>query len=101
MLIYDLKHLGTPKYDGDNLNYEPAKIIIDNEAAICMTKCNKDTAGNRYVARRYHYVRQGTALKEHKFEWIGTKYQLADILTKVGNRPSFEHLWSLILHEDI
>ena len=100
MLIYDLKYLGTPRYDGDNSNYEPARIIIDNEAAICMAKCNKDTARNSLVARRFHYVRQGTALKEHKFEWIGTKYQLADILTKVGNKSSFNHLWSLILHED-
>ena len=68
MLIYDLKHLGTPKYDGDNLDYEPAKIIIDNVAAIRMAKCNKDTPGSRHVARRFHYVRQSTALKEHKFE---------------------------------
>ena len=44
MLIYDLKYLGTSKNDGDNMNYEPAKIIIDNEAAICMANCNKDTA---------------------------------------------------------
>ena len=82
------------------LNYEPDRIIIDNEAAICMAKCNKDTAGNRHVARRFHYVRQGTALKEHKFEWISSKFQLADILTKVGNKCSFEHLWSLILHQE-
>ena len=60
MLIYDLKYLCSKEYD-------PAKIIIDNEAAISMAKCNKDTAGNRYVARRFHYVRQGTALNEHKF----------------------------------
>ena len=76
----------------------PARIIVDNEAVICMAKCNKDTAGNRHVARRFHYVRQGTVLKEHKFQWIASKYQLADILTKVGNKASFNHLWSLILH---
>ena len=51
MSIYDLKYLATPKYDGDNMKYEPAKIIIDNEAAICMANYNKDTAGNRHVAR--------------------------------------------------
>ena len=28
-----------------------------------MTTCNKDTAGNQYVAKRYHYVWQGTALQ--------------------------------------
>ena len=100
MLIYDLKHLSTTNYDGDKLNEKPARIIIDNEAAICMAKCNKDTAGNRHVARRFHYVRQGTVLKEHKFEWISSKYQLADILTKVGSRSSFGHLWSLILHQE-
>ena len=66
----DLRCMGSDKYDQDNVNMEPARIIIDNEAAISMAKCNKDTAGNRHVARRYHYVRQGTALQEHKFEWI-------------------------------
>ena len=46
MLIYDLKYLCTVEYDEDKLNQKPAKIIIDNEAAIYMAKCNKDTAGN-------------------------------------------------------
>ena len=93
-------YLCTTEYDGDKLNQKPAKIIIDNEAAICMAKCNKDTAGNRHVARRFHYVRQGTVLKEHEFEWISSKFQLADILTKVGNKSSFSHLWSMILHQE-
>ena len=74
MLIYDLKYLCTVEYDEDKLNQKPAKIIIDNEAAIYMAKCNKDTAGNRHVARCFHYVRQGTVLKEHKFEWISSKF---------------------------
>ena len=100
MLTYDLKYLCTESYDGDKLNQKPARIIIDNEAAICMAKCNKDTAGNRHVARHFHYVRQCSVLKEHKFEWISSKFQLADILTKVGNKSSFEHLWSLILHQE-
>ena len=68
MLIYNLKYLDTLKYYGDNMDYEPARIIIDNKAAICMAKCNKDNAGNMHIARWFHYVRQGTALKEHKFE---------------------------------
>gem|GEM_PF-2876143 len=97
MLEYDLKFLGTEMYDINDPKYEPARIIIDNEAAIAMTKCNKDTAGNRHVARRYHYVRQGTNLNEHKFEWIGTKHQLADPLTKSGTPGTFGYLWSMQL----
>ncbi len=75
------------------MNYEPARTIIDNEAAICMTKCNKDTAGNRHLAQQFHYIRQGTALMEHKFEWIGTKLQLPDILTNVGNKSIFSAIY--------
>ena len=84
MLEYDFKFLGSKSYDLDNSIFELSRIIIDIEAAIAMSKCNKDTAGNRYVARRYHYLRQGTSMNEHKFEWIGTKLQLTDTLTKPG-----------------
>ena len=87
MLIYDLRNFYSSFYNGDVMVSEPARIIIDNEAtAISMSKCDKDSAGNRHVARRYHYVRQGTALKEHHFNWINTKAQVADILTKVGTK---------------
>ena len=70
MLIYDLRCTGSDVYDQDNVNMEPARIIIDIKATISMAKCNKDTVGNRHVARRYHYVWQGAALPEHNFEWI-------------------------------
>ena len=82
------------------MEYDPAKIIIDNGAAISMAKCNKDAAGNRHVARRFYYVRQGTALNEHKFHWISTKYQLADVLTKVGSNSKFKSLWEILLHDN-
>ena len=55
--------MGSDNYDQDNVNMEPARIIIDNEAAISMAKCNKDTVRNKYyVTRRYYYVQQGIAL---------------------------------------
>ena len=79
MLIYDLKYLCSEDYGGDNMEYEPAEIIIDNEAAISMAKCNKDTAGNRHVARRFHYVRQGTALSTCRCidkSWLKFKIQV-------------------------
>ena len=92
MMGYDFEHMGSTDYDPMNIKYPPAHIIIDNEAAKAMSQCNKDTAGNRHVARRYHYVRQGTLLKEHEFSWIGTKYQLADPLTKNGGRSKFGNM---------
>ena len=97
MLKYNLNHLGTDDYDSENMKCPPAMIIVDNEAAIAMSSCNKDTAGNRHVARRYHYVRQGTALKEHTFHWIGTKFQLADPMTKEGGPSKFKGLWDIYM----
>ena len=40
MLTCDMKFLGSEGYDGDNMNYESARIVIDNEAAISMAKYN-------------------------------------------------------------
>ena len=52
-----LRYMGSKSYDGDDLKCESSRIIVHNDAAISMARCNKDTAGNRHVARRYHYVR--------------------------------------------
>ena len=63
MLIFISRCMVSDTYDQDNVNMEHTSIIIDNEAAISMAKCNKDTARNiYYVARRYYYVQQGIAL---------------------------------------
>ena len=58
MLIYDLRCLGSKEYNSNKLFCEPSRIIVDNKAAIAMVKCNKETAGNCHVVRRYHYIRQ-------------------------------------------
>ena len=67
MFIFDLRYLGTSGYDGETLKCQPARILIDNEAAISMAKCNKDTAGNGHIARRFYHMRQcaGTFLNKY------------------------------------
>ena len=92
MMGYDFEHMGMKSYDPMNIDYPPAYIIIDNEAARAMSQCNKDTAGNRHVARRYHYVRQGTLLREHEFNWAGNKFQLANLMTKIRGKEKFKYL---------
>ena len=48
--------MGCNHHDQDVEELEPARIIIYNEAVICMARYNKDTAGNCHIARRYHYM---------------------------------------------
>ena len=43
------------------MDYEPEKIIIDNEAAIWMVNYNKDIVKNRHIVHLCHYIRQGIA----------------------------------------
>ena len=83
------------------MNYEPAKIIIDNKATISMAKCNKDIiARTRHIARRFYLMRRDASLNEHKFHWISTKYQLVDVLTKVGLHSKLKSLWEIPLYDN-
>ena len=62
-----LQYLSSEEYNPEKPTCEPSRIILDNEATIAMSKWDKDTAGNRHLAKRYHYVHQETMLKEHIF----------------------------------
>ena len=53
MLGYDIEHVGKDNYNPMEMKYDPSYIIIDNEAAKCMSECNKDTAGTWHFSRRY------------------------------------------------
>ena len=99
MMGYNFENMGKEDYKPMNMKYPPANIIIDNGAAKAMSKCNKDTPGNTHVARRYHYVRQGALLNEHRFQWVGTDFQLADPLTKCGGKSKFKDILDIIMTE--
>ncbi|MGH7954439.1 MAG: reverse transcriptase domain-containing protein [Gloeomargaritales cyanobacterium] len=66
----------------DPQKQEPVLIILDNEAAICMSKSLKDTKRTRHIDRRIHYVRHGIKAGLHKLTYIPANHQLADNGTK-------------------
>ena len=83
MLTYDLENLGNKHYQIDHkLTNIPNILMIDNEAAVRMSKNYKPTKKNRHIARRYHYVRQGQDEGKHLIIWVPAENQLADDLTK-------------------
>ena len=71
-------------------------MILDSKAAIAIAKSDKDTKRTRHILRRYHFVRQGSALGQHQLGWIGTDKQMADPLTKHGD---FNTIISIIMVE--
>ena len=74
---------GTNEYDPEQVHGEvPSLILVDNQATVAMSKNYKVSKKNRYIGRRYHYVKQGVKTKDHEVEWIPSDDQLADDMTK-------------------
>ena len=82
-LLYDFEKLGDKDYDvNQETSDTPMVLLVDNKATVEMSKNYKETKKNRHIARRYHYVRQGTKMNMHKLLWIKAEDQLADDMTK-------------------
>ena len=85
-LQYDFENLGTDNYDvNKETTAAPTILLVDNSATVEMSKNYKQTKKNRHIARRYHYVRQGTRLNLHKLLWIKNDDQLADDKDIISN----------------
>ena len=67
MMNYNLYHLTDQDYIPENTETYPASnIILDSAAAIAIAQSDKDTKRTRHILRRYHFVRQGSALGQHQ-----------------------------------
>ena len=84
MLLYDMKYLGTKKYNNSQLALPnpPTVVMVDNEAACKMSLNDKLTKHTRHISRRFHYVRQGARMKLHIINWCPGEDMLSDIMTK-------------------
>ena len=62
MLLYDMKYLGTKKYENTQLALPnpPTVICVDNKAACKMTLNDKLTKHTRHVSQRFHFIREGS-----------------------------------------
>lgn len=78
-------------------NEGPTTIYEDNSAAKLCAESTKVTKRNRHIKLRFHYTRHQVEQKQIKIEWISTKEQVADILTKNLCRFQFEKLRAMLL----
>ena len=84
-LRYLLKELGIPQN-------KPTILYEDNEACIAMTKNKMVTGRSKHIELKQHYVREQVGLNNIELQYISTKLQRADLLTKNLPRPTFESL---------
>ncbi|MGH3054708.1 MAG: reverse transcriptase domain-containing protein, partial [Gaiellaceae bacterium] len=98
MLINEITTLN----DTDPSDQPPVTIILDNDAAISMSKSLKDTKRNRHIDRCIHYVRNRVRAGKHALSYIPAEFQLADTGTKnldfIDASPRFKY--SMITVDD-
>jgi hypothetical protein len=71
---------------------KPMILREDNQACIAFSMNPGDYKKSKHIDVKYHFVRERVASKEIVLEYIDTKEQLADILTKALDGPSFTRL---------
>ena len=72
------------------------KLLVDNNSAIVLTKNPVQHSRTKHINTRHHFMRQYVEDKKIQVDYVRTKDQLADILTKSLGRVKFlemrEHL---------
>ena len=61
---------------------EPTTLFVDNSGAVELSKHKKSCHRSRHVKRRYFKVRELVAEGEVSVQWVDTKENLADLLSK-------------------
>ena len=71
-------------------------LNVDNQAAIAMSANNVYHPRTKHIRLRYHHIRELVSLGQLKLEWVDTKRQAADILTKPLGPIAFAEARTLI-----
>eukprot|EP00253_Pinus_taeda_P013579 PITA_13579 len=70
----------------------PISILCDNTSAINISKNPVMHSKTKHIPIKYHFLREQVLEQKVKLEYVPSKEQVADILTKPLPRETFEHL---------
>jgi hypothetical protein len=71
---------------------EPIPIYCDNTSAINISKNLVMHSKTKNISIKYHFLQEQVVEKNIRVEYVGTKEQVVDILTKPLPWESFEYL---------
>ena len=77
---------------------EPTIVWEDNQACIAQSKNPVNHKRCKHILIKYHYLRHLTASNIVRLEYVVTKSQIADLLTKPVTPAIFQHLAPFIVH---
>eukprot|EP00253_Pinus_taeda_P019730 PITA_19730 len=70
----------------------PISILYDNTSAISISKNPAMHSNTKHIPIKYHFLREQVLEQKVKLEYVPSKEQVADILTKPLPRETFEYL---------
>eukprot|EP00253_Pinus_taeda_P025441 PITA_25441 len=70
----------------------PISILCDNTSAISISKNPVMHSKTKHIPIKYHFLREQVLEQKVKLEYVPSKEQVADILTKPLPREAFEYL---------
>eukprot|EP00253_Pinus_taeda_P016162 PITA_16162 len=70
----------------------PISILCDNTSAISISKNPVMHSKTKHILIKYHFLREQVLQQKVKLEYVPSKEQVADILTKPLHRETFEYL---------
>eukprot|EP00253_Pinus_taeda_P027780 PITA_27780 len=70
----------------------PISILCDNTSAIIISKNPVMHSKTKHIPIKYHFLREQVLEQKVKLEYVPSKEQVADILTKPLPRETFEYL---------
>ena len=71
----------------------------NNQTAIILAKSLEAKSLKHVVKLSYHYLRFEVLRGNIKIQWVPTKDQVADLLTKALPKPAFEKLRNIIVSD--
>nr|CCA21616.1 putative polyprotein [Albugo laibachii Nc14] len=73
----------------------PIQLFVDNQSAIAIPRNDRYQSRAKHIDIRHHFIREHVKFGNIELEYITTKLQLADFLTKAVATKHFEHLIKL------
>eukprot|EP00253_Pinus_taeda_P036405 PITA_36405 len=70
----------------------PISILCDNTSAISISKNPVMHSKTKHIAIKYHFLQEQVLEQKVKLEYVPSKEQVVDILTKQLSRETFEYL---------
>ena len=69
-----------------------AKLMVDNQSAITMSKNTGHHNRTKHIDTRYHFIRECVEDKRIETSFVRTEDQLADMFTKALGRQKFQEM---------